>query len=122
MPFRPPKAKFGELQNFFWPPPLKKNQNFFITFLHLSGYFKTFKKKFRLESLKARRKFFRPPLKRVENFLAPPKKAQWPSSINNEASLTSHRVQLNPQQITTITHETSTTPECQIIAMEKLAE
>ena len=30
------------------------------------------KNKFRVESLKTRRKFFRPPLKRVENFLAPP--------------------------------------------------
>ena len=57
---------------FFLPPPLKKIPKFFITFLHLSGYFKTFKKQISRGISQNASKFFSPPLKRVENFLAPP--------------------------------------------------
>ena len=57
---------------FFLPPPPKKIKIFLLLFYIFQDILRLSKNKFRVESLKTRRKFFRPPLKRVENFLAPP--------------------------------------------------
>ena len=66
------KRNSGNFRIFFAPPPKKISKIFLLLFYIFQDILRLSKNKFRVESLKTRRKFFRPPLKRVENFLAPP--------------------------------------------------
>ena len=65
-----PESEIRGTSEFFCPPPLKKIN--FITFYIFQDILRLSKNKFRVESLKTRRKFFRPPPKTRRKFSRPP--------------------------------------------------